>query len=351
MSTSLANEMVQRGHTCHIISLDPENARMHYDLHSAIKWHKISNISAKQKASWAERFSRFSTIRKILKTNKIDVAIGFQDGAFLSLATAALGTHIPVIAAERNSPSRFDFVKEGKFKNLRFNSFRLAQTITVQCSSYIKKYPQYLQRKIKVIPNPVFPADKASEPAGPNKKAKNILSVGRLSFQKNYHVLIEAFSRLERDFPDWNLIIVGDGEEYKKIKTQINRLHLDKKIKLIGYKKNPEKYYSESHLFCLPSRWEGFPNALAEAMAHGLPCVGFQDCSGVSDLINHEKTGLLAEGNDNSKSLEKSLRRLMERPDSRIQIGENAKDSMSRYNPNKIYDMWENFLKQTKEKN
>lgn len=344
MSTSLANEMARRGHKCHLLSLDSQNASMHYDLDSTIQWHKISDFPTEKKASWKERLSRLKQIRQIVKNEKVDILIGFQDGCYLSLMVATLGLGVPVIAAERNSPSRFDYIKAGKFKFIQFNAFRMADTITVQCPSYVKKYPSYLEKKMRVIPNPI-------KPVGTSKAEKKniVLSVGRLAFQKNMDVLVKAFARLAPDFPDWKLVIVGDGEDMAKLKNLVADLKTTERVELSGYAKNPAKYYEEASIFCLPSRWEGFPNALAEAMSYALPCVGFEKCCGVSDLIDDMKTGVLASGIDDDGALAEALKTLMSNSDIRKELGEASRNKSGEYTPNKVYDMWEQlFLTMTR---
>jgi glycosyltransferase involved in cell wall biosynthesis len=350
MSTSLVNEMTARGHECHILSLDQENATMCYDIDGRIQWHKIANTAADEKANWGERWRRFKKIREILVSNNIDVAIGFQDGAYLSLVTAAAGTGVSVIAAERNAPSRFDFIKAGKFKHLTFNSFRFAKRLTVQCPSYVSKYPRYLKNKIAVIPNPVFPSTEGESVKALDTGRNKIVSVGRVSFQKNYFVLIQAFSELAKNFPSWDLVIVGDGEDRGSIEAKIAKLHLSDRVSMVGYDKDPQKYYNSKDLFCLPSRWEGFPNALAEAMSKGLACVGFQGCSGVADLIENQKTGLLAAGNGDAKALSGALETLMRDDNLRIKMGQQGMKEISQYSPQKVFDMWEKLFESVSER-
>lgn len=344
MSTALVNEMSARGHKCHLLSLDTESAEIEYDLAANITWHKVSTVDAQHKADRKERFTRLKKIRAILKEHKIDVATGFQDGAFLTLALAALGTGVPVIAAERNSPSRFDFTSDGKYKHLRYNSFRLAKNITIQCPSYVDLYPKYLRKKIEVIPNPVFPPPNTAHPKGKEGENKTLLSVGRLSYQKNYLVMLKAFSLIADKHPEWDLVIVGEGDHRDRLEEFIAENDLNERVNLIGYSKKTQDYYTNAQLFCLSSLWEGFPNALAEAMAHGLPSIGFQNCAGVSDLIEPDKTGLLAKGNDNSDDLAKVMDTMMSNDVKRAVMGQNAKEKIKEFTPAHVYDKWEQLF-------
>lgn len=345
MCTALVNEMSSRGYKCHLLSLDMKDAEIDYELNSDITWHKVSSVDAQKKANVKERFARLKKIRAILKEKNIDIAIGFQDGAFLILALAALGTGIPIIAAERNSPTRFNFTSNGKYKNLRYNSFRLSECITVQCPSYVDFYPLYLRSKIKVIPNPVFPADNFADPRGIKGERKTLLSVGRLSYQKNYMVLFEAFSLIAAKHPKWDLTIVGEGDHRDRLEKFIQEKNLQGRISLVGYSKNTEDYYRQAHLFCLPSLWEGFPNALAEAMAHSLPSIGFEACAGVFDLIEHGETGLLAQGGgDDPQALAEAMVTLMCDDDARVLMGANAKEKTKEFTPAHVYDKWEELF-------
>lgn len=344
MSTSLANNMSTRGNTCHLLSLDMDGADIEYDLDPSIAWHKVSMVTAQNKAGWKERLGRLQRIRRILKDKKIDIGIGFQDGAFLTLALAALGTGIPIIAAERNSPTRFDYTSEGKKRNLRYRSFQLAKYITVQCASYVDLYPSYLRPHIKIIPNPVPPTKNQAAPEGKKNDRKILLSVGRLSYQKNYMILLQAFADIAKSFPLWDMVIVGEGDHRKRMEEFIKQHNLETRITLTGYTKDTQSYYNSAHLFCLPSLWEGFPNALAEAMAHGLPSVGFVDCAGVSDLIESQKTGLLAEGNGNPESLSHALSELMDNDNARLIMGKAAKERTKEFTPEQVYDKWEQLF-------
>ena len=343
-SIALANEMVKRGHKVGFVTWDKEGAKAFYEMELAVEWFKVGENDPTVKASISSRLKRAQRVRQIVKDFNADCILGFQQGMYLSMRVYLAGTGIPVIAAERESPFRYDFIKDGKYKNAIYQSFRFAKAITVQCESYVAEYPPYLQRKMHVIPNPVFATNGNAKPSGETGKEKQLLCVARLGFAKNQEALILAFASIANECPEWSLLCAGEGDDRENLKRLISELNLQDRVKLPGAIKDVSNLYQSSQLFCLPSRWEGFPNVLGEALAHGLPAVGYQGCGGVRDLIQHGENGLLAEGNGDIESLAACLKELILDPDKREAMGEKARASINQYQPSIIYDQWEGFL-------
>ncbi len=341
---ALANEMVNRGHDVTLFTLDTEGAEAFYNIDAKVQWIKLGMGNPKFKASLKLRLQRMARVRAIFKAARPDVVLAFQQGMFLTLRLYTVCLGVPIVAAERESPFRYDFIREGKYRNFIFQSFRLARHITVQCDSYIDAYPLYLRKKIKVVPNAIAPATRLASLKTKAASKKKLLCVGRLGYQKNQIVLIEAFAKIAADLPDWKLVLAGDGEGKSAIEAKIREYSLEKDVQLLGAVKDVSKLYQSAHLFCLPSLWEGFPNALGEALAHGLPCVGYQDCGGVRDLIEDGKNGLLAEGNGNVSTLSVTLASIMKDDNLRLELGANAAQSMKPFLPVTIYNQWETFL-------
>lgn len=340
MSSLIMNEMVKRGHVLEFVTLDKPEAISFYKLDNQINWHKLNIGNPNQKASLKERFQRILALRDIIKHFKPDIVLAFQEASFLSTKLASIGLRVPVIAAERNSPSRFNFMDVSK-RQFAFWSFRFAKLITIQCESFRNYYPRSLGSKIHTIPNPIFPVNIEK-----SEKQNIILSVGRLEYQKNFQSLILAFSKIASQYPEWTLIIIGEGDDRKKLETLISKYNLGTQVSLSGALKDLSLYYRAAKIFCLPSRWEGFPNALGEALAYGLPCVGFGDCDGVRDLIQNGKNGLLAEGNGDVDSLTKILHNLIMNEKLRDEMSHNAIQSIQAYEPSAILDQWESLLRE-----
>lgn len=158
--------------------------------------------------------------------------------------------------------------------------------------------------KIKIIHNPV-PIDeiqlKAKEKSGhewlDDKNVPVILAVGRLSYQKNFESLIRAFAEL-RERRESRLIILGEGEERAKLEDLVEELKMQEYVSMPGFVSNPYSYMSRCDVFVLPSKWEGFPNVLVEAMACGAQVVASDCPGGTSEILENGKWGRLVQAND-----------------------------------------------------
>ncbi len=341
MAIAMMNEMIHRGHSVELLSWDQKEAATYYPMDAKVIWHKLDMGNARQKAGFGLRLRRQLALRRLVQKSRPDVVIVFQHGPFLTMATALIGSGFPLIAAERSAPDRFEHIRAKKWKGAIFNSFRLADCITVQSEAFVSGYPTYLRDRIVAIPNPVQPAKEFANPAGGKGHTRQLLCIGRLSYPKNQHLLIQAFSMIADRVPEWNLKLVGDGENEKVLLDLIERKQMTSRITLVPPVHEISCLYQQSHLFCLPSEWEGFPNAVAEAMAHGLPIAGFSGCAGVRQLVLSGQNGLLAEGNGSADALADVLLPLMRDDDMRQRMGRKSVSLISTFAPEIIFDQWE----------
>ncbi len=342
----IMNAMIARGHQVDLFTWDQAGAEAFYPISPDIVWHRLNMGDPYLKAGVNLMLRRTRRIRAIVNQVRPQVIICFQEGPYLALRAYTLGLGIPLIAAERNAPTQFDHINAGRLRRLiAFNAFRLSRSVVIQSEGTRKFYPSFLQDRIVTIPNPVFPAPLTARPEHPDNRGRfRVLSVGRLSYQKNYESLITAFAQIAALFPEWDLMIVGEGEERRNLETLICETGLADRIRLPGTVTNTSDCYANAHLFCLPSRWEGFPNALTEAQAHGLPAIGFAGCAGTNELVGDGKTGLLAAGNGDTKRLAEALTLLMSDHEKRRKMGAAGRDSMEMFSVDAVYDLWESTL-------
>lgn len=344
MAILLMNAMAERGHEVSLFTWDEAGAQAYYPMSEAIRWHRLDMGDATRPADWPLRVARMRRFRRLATSPKPDVVVAYQHGPFLFAALSTLATGVPVVLAERNAPDRFDYLRAGRRRGFVFATMRLARAVAVQFESYIGRYPPYLRSRMVAIPNPVHAVEAYAQPVAARAR-RILLSVGRLSYQKNFSTLLRAFALVSEACPEWRLRIVGDGEEREALTALAEELGIGERVSMDGPARDVSAEYQSADLFCLPSLWEGFPNAIAEAMAHGLPVVAFRQCAGMGELIVPGRNGEMADGNGNPNTLAATLRALMENPGARERLGREARKVVEAYRPEDVFDRWERLFR------
>jgi len=245
-----------------------------------------------------------------------------------------------VIISERNYP-KYSKEKRKAWFWLRRTLYPLADHLVVQTYS-IKEYFRSYNGSVQVIPNSVKvdPESLYNKPEVFLPACNKLVAMGSMTTQKGFDLLIEVFANLYRHHSDWNLIILGEGALKNELKSRARELHIENAVIFAGRVKNPFSIMSRCDLFVLSSRYEGFPNALLEAMACGLPVVSFDCPTGPRQLIHHEINGLLVPPEDKYE-LEKALHSLMEKKSLREKMSKQAAKVRKRYAPEEIMTEWE----------
>lgn len=260
---------------------------------------------------------------KLLVKERPNCVISFMTAANLWAGLACSLTNIPFVVSERTMPDRTINSFNYFLRKLSFRIYRRSKAIVVPAKGIADCIVAHRSYKnldnFKVIRNPinVFP-----NPSGysVNKRAF-ILGVGRLDYIKGFDLLIDAYSRIVTENID--LVIVGDGTEFLNLKDQIEKLGLQDRVKLAGTRNNLQDYYQQAEIFVLPSRNEGYPNALIEAMSFGCACVAV-DCEfGPSEIIENKINGVLVK-QDNPIALSDALNELLANRPLKKRISENA---------------------------
>ena len=168
---------------------------------------------------------------------------------------------------------------------------------------------------------------------------KKVIAIGRYNYQKGFERLIEVWRFVVKDFPEWKLEIIGDGEEREKLRSLVNRYGLNDSLSLVAANNEIEKYYLNASLFVLTSRYEGLPMVLLEAQAFGLPIVSFRCKCGPSDVITDGVNGFLVDEGD-IEQFAVALKRLMGDAAFRKQMGEKALVSSERFSEEQVMQRW-----------
>jgi glycosyltransferase involved in cell wall biosynthesis len=347
----LANHWVGAGHRVSLVTLAARQMD-EYRLHPDIKRIVLdSDVKSKNLIRGVmNNCRRIRQLRLQAKHIRPDIVVSFVAHANL-LALLALPTrHIPVIVSERADPSQINI---GWFRtNLRKLLYPLSAAVVVQTDDVRLGIQHSLGKAhIAVIPNPVTDFD----PDDPRStaplrtlvplpaNAKIISAMGRLDYGKGFDLLVEAFNRIHRRYPDWHLVIFGNGMERANLERQVAGLGLGGRIHLPGAVSSPRRLLSEADLFVLSSRFEGFPNALLEAMVCGLAVVSFDCPSGPRDIIRDGKDGLLVPREDVS-ALANAMSVLMSDAAVRQRLGVSAREVAQRFSLERIAGLWEVLL-------
>jgi glycosyltransferase involved in cell wall biosynthesis len=300
----LANYLAEAGHEVVLVTFDYPDAKAFYDIDERVTWHRVGRTKPHAAIGFGERLALIGRIRQALfEPRACDAVVCFHHGILARFLLAAVGRRIRVICSERNALTLYNHIRASQW-NLNFLLLALADAITVQFPSYVQDYPRFLRRKIAVVHNPVFPPKKTISGV---EREPLILSIGRYSSQKRFDLLIDACAKVFAEHGAWRLAIIGDGHLRPELEAKIEKLGLTEKVSLVGPRSDLSQWFARATLYCQPSRWEGFPNAQAEAMAAGVIPIGFAVTRGVADLIDDGINGYLCKGEETAEALARTI--------------------------------------------
>ena len=290
-----------------------------------------------------KKLNRLFKIRRCVTRCRPDVVIGMVSFTASQMLFATFGLSVTKLVAERVHPiaHRLPFVWRVMRKYLYF----LADGVVVQtdeCGDAIRKICGDV--KTFTVANPIrlpIPSGEGRLPKDVSGLEENVLlAVGRLVHQKGFDLLIDAFSQVTKAFPNWSLVIIGEGTGRENLHAQINRKEISSKVKLIGTTSAMDEWYDRADLFVLSSRYEGFPNVLLEAMAKGRPVISFDCLTGPSALISSPDKGVLVPIEQGAEGLQRELKTLMSDAKLRKELGEEASYVREAFSTEKVLNDW-----------
>lgn len=298
----LANKMAERGHQVEIICLKFND--VYYKMDSRV----TVTLAMKQTKN---RLTELFWLRKYIKKQNPDVVIPFTEGVYCFTILSLLGTGIPIIASERLDPAAMSPLR----KFLKRLLLPYADWLVVQTQSIKEYFPNKIQAKTSIIYNPVneevFKSPDGLQVQGANaassvqssntpmegmgqEKQNRIISVGRLYPQKNQEMMIRAFAKIADEFPDWQLVIYGEGPLRESLELIVDGLEMQDRVLLPGRTEHVIEKLRKSKIFCMSSDYEGMSNSMIEAICVGLPIISTK-VSGTEELIKNGENGLLVE--------------------------------------------------------
>jgi GalNAc-alpha-(1->4)-GalNAc-alpha-(1->3)-diNAcBac-PP-undecaprenol alpha-1,4-N-acetyl-D-galactosaminyltransferase len=290
--------------------------------------------------------ARLRALRRFIATERPDVIVSFLSNVNLATIIASVGLGISVVVCERIDP--FALPTSNLLRIACRFTYPLADALMVQTHAAATKYAStsWPLRRVRVIPNPVPGQILNIQSHISMGEKKRLLSVGRLAEQKQFGMLIKVFAGLARRHINWSLRIAGEGPLRSALQRQTVALGLEGRVELPGRIKNIGEELAGADAFVLTSEYEGFPNALLEAMAVGLPCVAFDCPSGPREMIMDGQVALLVTLND-EQELGHTLERLILDADLRQALGSSARASVvERFALDRVLRQWDLLFKE-----
>ncbi|WP_167620171.1 glycosyltransferase [Paracoccus ravus] len=328
----MANAMAERGHEVVIFTFDDQRAAPRWPLAQGIRLVHLSEDED-------ERADQQMALD--VAVHGLDLLVGLHmNRTFTRYIRCARRLGLPIVLSEHIDPRMPNWI--GRFDaDERAATFFGATLIHVLTDAFRHTLGPLHADRVRVVPNTVRPAKHLAEP-GADVALKVLMTVSRLVPRKNVDVLISAFARLAPEFPDWRLRIVGDGPEEASLKALARTAGIADQVDFAGEIADPYPLFETAHLFALPSTVEGFPLVTCEAMAHGLPIVGYALCNGLNQQVVPGVNGVLAKGWQDVPSLAEALRPLMRDAALRRQMGAaSAQRFANTYGAERIHDAWE----------
>lgn len=294
-------------------------------------------------AAVRNNLARLKRLRAEIRRRKPDVVISFVDCTNVLTLLATWGLRIAIIVSERTDPRHHTIGTIWSI--MRSRLYQRANALVVQTAA-VKCWADEiaLTERIHVIPNSVS----ASEVDGNEQNVWQapkpfVVAMGRLVKVKGFDMLIEAFARITKAYPEWSLVIIGEGEERERLTELVAQYGINDRVVMPGQFKTPLAVLRQASLFVLSSRYEGFPNALLEAMSCGLPVISFDCHSGPNEIIRHRIDGVLIPPEDTA-ALAHAMSRLLADEGERLRLGKQAARVVERFSVGNVMLQWDQLI-------
>lgn len=338
--TSLANHWAAKGIRVTIITFGVAGGTTPYfDLSEKVRLKPLGMpaLGRRRLGSYVQQIQRIARLRRTFEEEQPDVVVSFLRRVNILTLLATRGMGVMTIVSDRNNPANDPGA--GLWNRLARWLYPRAGLVVFQTKAIQETMPFVADSRRRVIPNPITPT-----PRKPTSRPKRALvAAGRLTWEKSFDDLLCAFSRLGDLHRDWSLVIYGDGPERDRLIALREKLGLEQQVSFPGATKTPHGWIHEADAFVLSSRSEGFPNALGEAMAAGLPVIACDCAYGPRDMIEPAVSGLLVPPQDPER-LAEGLRQLLEDEGLRDRLGREAARAMERFRPEAVMSLWDQAI-------
>lgn len=335
VSTSIANALAERGYEITMLNLW-EGEQPFFKLDPSIMNDKLHS----GRVSFAKNY--ISTIKKLrlyLKSHNIQTLIVVESMLVLFSLPASIRLNINHITWEHFN---YNVNLGKKSRSVARHLARLFSNSIVTLTERDKEI--WMKKtignaKILSIPNP-SPYEISSHKPSLNNQV--VLAIGRLTYQKGFDYLLKAWAEIkkEKNFIDWRLQIVGEGEDKDSLTALISDLKISDSVEMYPFSNNVSEFYKNSSVYCLSSRFEGLPMVLIETQSLGIPVVAFDCDTGPSEIIENGKSGLLAKIEDYNDLALKLSQMISVSEEEYSQFSSHAKKQAERFKLDSIIEYW-----------
>lgn len=338
----LASRLVERGHQVTLVTLD-DGLNDRHPLHRQVERCPLGLMKPTRR--WVEKLRmtrlRMQAVGAAVRSARCEVVLSFCDRTNILVLQSLGSSGLPVVVSERSDPVQQQL---GWFwEQQRRRAYPHADRIVALTDASAEALQSLSPHPVVTIPSAVeLPPRQADRPqAIANQR---IVGVGRLEFEKGFDRLIQAVARATDSDSPWRLRILGCGSQQETLRQLAANAGIGSRVELAGWIQPVWDELAQATMFVLPSRYEGFPSALLEAMALGVPSLAVDCESGPRVIIDHSSNGLLV---DNSiAGLSSGIEQLIEQPDLREQLGAAGKEVVERFGWEAMVDRYEQVLRE-----
>ncbi|PHR95993.1 MAG: glycosyl transferase [Leeuwenhoekiella sp.] len=352
VTTTLANHWASKGWAVTVVTVAGENQDF-YNLDERIRRIAL-NMAVNSRTplhAILNNLRRVWALRHVLRQQQPDVAVAMMTTANATLAMAGRWAGVVTIGSERTYPPAMPLGR--LWETIRRRTYRWLDCLVAQTEESARwLFVHACSRRVAVISNPLsFPLVSQPPTLDPQQTKSTLnsqnllLAVGRLGEEKRFDRLLTAFATLIDRHSNWGLVILGQGPLRETLLQQVVDLELTEKVVLPGAVGNVGDWFSAADLYVLTSHFEGFPNTLVEALAHGLPSVAVNCKTGPSEILRHEIDGILVP-QDDPTALVSALDLLMRDSALRERFSERAIEARERFAVKRIADQWEELFRE-----
>lgn len=294
VAATLCNRWAALRHDVHIVTFEQDGTPSHYDLDPRVRRHLLD--LARHSRSSVEfvvmNLRRVTVLRAVLRRIAPDIAVSFMPEPNVIAILAGIGRPWPVVVSERVHP-RFVTLRPIPAAMRRL-TYPFADRVVAQTAGIAEYVARHFGGRTAVLPNPIdLDRFKPGTAARTPPARQRIVSIGRLDRQKGFDLLIDAFAAIAARHPDWDLTIFGEGDQRAALEAQIAGHGLGGRVRLPGVTTAIASELQATDIYAHASRFEGYPNAIMEALACGCPVIATDSPGGARELLQDGRYGRL----------------------------------------------------------